>query len=732
MEKLCEESASVQLRSSDVATAITDVTAAMKHLDELEKQGGGLEFSDQAKDFSLDDLATLKEMLLRLEEGIDGIEVENKAEGQTYNGHYIFELLEAAKFSVGNHKVIVKLVDSLVQFLTVISETTAFGKKGFGLQKLNDLLTIVFADREEDYHQRIMRCYRVHVEIEEVTTKGKEKDSGGWLSSKLVSKTQKGKVVSYWCFSPNFCMRQLLEKNTRCIILTSGTLAPMGPLISEMGIPVGVQLENPHIVKSDQVLVQIVAQGPDKEPLVSNFQNRSNPKYLQSLGRTILSFCPLVPDGLLVFFPSYPIMELCQKAWQESGVWGQIQRLKPIFVEPRGKNAFVTTMTEYYDQIKTNKGAIFMAVCRGKVSEGLDFANENGRGVIITGLPFPPLKDPRVILKKRYLEDNRSKDRSLLSGEEWYVLEAARAVNQAIGRVIRHRHDYGAILLCDGRFANPRQQSQLSKWIQGHLKAMDMRSNVTFGKHIGDINRFFRNAQKMAPRPIREGQDGDVEERRKTNVIETVKNDETPKFHDLINAGAKIKSEVIDLSSPERPAVKRSKSLLNAYGTQEVKESKPGDFLTRLASSSKAIDFNNTSSRKSTQEAVDSTNSFSSNQRKRKYKLVDNEPAKVLSEVKSQESNSNTSNSSPSETLPEDKAQLIKVIKSRIAKDDYKRLLNALKAYQSMSCVNGFFEELHCIFRPKEHHFMLLGMKRFVKSAHQKDFEELLLKNEIQ
>lgn len=501
VEKLCEDSASVQLRSSDVATAITDVTAAMKHLDDLEKQGGGLELNDQAKDFTLDDLATLKEMLLRLEQEIDEIVVENRVEGQTFNGHYIFELLEAAKFQMGNHKVIVKLVDSLVQFLTVIAESTAFGKKGFGLQKLNDLLTIVFADRDEDYHERIMRCYRVHVEIEEAPKKGGQ-GQDGWISSKMNTTTtsisSKSKVVSYWCFSPNFAMRQLLDKNTRCIIMTSGTLAPMGPLISEMGIPVSVQLENPHIVKSDQVLVQIVAQGPDKEPLVSNFQNRSNPKYLQSLGRTILSFCPLVPDGLLVFFPSYPIMDVCQKAWQESGVWGQIQRLKPIFVEPRGKNAFVTTMAEYYEQIKRMRGgAVFMAVCRGKVSEGLDFANENGRAVIITGLPFPPLKDPRVILKKKYLEENRKRDRALLSGDEWYVLEAARAVNQAIGRVIRHRFDYGAILLCDQRFANPRQQQQLSKWIQGHLKAIDMRSNVTFGKHIGDINRFFRNAERM-------------------------------------------------------------------------------------------------------------------------------------------------------------------------------------------------------------------------------------------
>lgn len=40
----------------------------------------------------------------------------------------------------------------------------------------------------------------------------------------------------------------------------------------------------------------------------------------------------------------------------------------------------------------------------------------------------------------------------VLTGEEWYVQQASRAVNQAVGRVIRHRNDYGAIILCDERF----------------------------------------------------------------------------------------------------------------------------------------------------------------------------------------------------------------------------------------------------------------------------------------
>lgn len=112
-------------------------------------------------------------------------------------------------------------------------------------------------------------------------------------------------------------------------------------------------------------------------------------------------------------------------------------------------------------------GAIFFAVCRGKVSEGLDFADSRGRGVIITGIPYPPLKDPRVILKRQYLDDlargGGVPAKNFLNGDEWYNQQASRAVNQAIGRVIRHRADYGAILLFDDRYhpCDPRNGTSL-------------------------------------------------------------------------------------------------------------------------------------------------------------------------------------------------------------------------------------------------------------------------------
>ena len=84
-------------------------------------------------------------------------------------------------------------------------------------------------------------------------------------------------------------------------------------------------------------------------------------------------------------------------------------------------------------------GALFLAVCRGKVSEGLDFADNNARAVICIGIPFPNWKDPKVELKMKYNDNKRNKDKNILQGRQWYEIQAFRALNQALGRCIRHR-----------------------------------------------------------------------------------------------------------------------------------------------------------------------------------------------------------------------------------------------------------------------------------------------------
>ena len=59
---------------------------------------------------------------------------------------------------------------------------------------------------------------------------------------------------------------------------------------------------------------------------------------------------------------------------------------------------FPAAADDYAKKLKdpSFRGAIFLAVCRGKVSEGLDFSDRAGRAVVITGLPYPMMEDPKV------------------------------------------------------------------------------------------------------------------------------------------------------------------------------------------------------------------------------------------------------------------------------------------------------------------------------------------------
>lgn len=61
-------------------------------------------------------------------------------------------------------------------------------------------------------------------------------------------------------------------------------------------------------------------------------------------------------------------------------------------------------INNYYTDCSRGSGSCLMAVCRGKVSEGLDFTDGKCRLVLITGLPYAPYLNEQVKSKKAYLD----------------------------------------------------------------------------------------------------------------------------------------------------------------------------------------------------------------------------------------------------------------------------------------------------------------------------------------
>ncbi|XP_029650063.1 regulator of telomere elongation helicase 1-like isoform X1 [Octopus sinensis] len=502
LEKICEDSASFQLNSADLALVIEELTQLSTKfvaLAQMEISG----FTDEeygansnAPDFTLDEVLQLKACIKELEDVLDS-EPLNSDRRATKPGSYIFDLFMKVNINKENKFIYLTLLEKIVSYLTADSSAGIFNTKGSGVSKFSDCLQIVFkeSDPNDQSNSRISDNYMVH--IAEVTVKPKQKSMDSWIKS---SEAPQRRELSYWCFCPGFTMKELVSHGIKCLILTSGTLSPISSFSSELKIPFPVVLQNPHIIKKHQIWVGAVPRGPDNYTLNSSFETRFDLKYQASLGNAIVNFSRLIPHGLLVFFPSYPLMDACITHWKSIDIWRRINEQKPVLVEPRNKDDFQVAIDDFYSKVSdpSLKGATFIAVCRGKVSEGLDFADVNGRAVLITGLPFPPLKDPKVMMKMKFLDNLIAKGNKMqMSGQRWYQLQAYRAVNQAIGRVIRHKDDYGAIILCDTRFAQDHNIRHLPTWLRNEVGKPD-----NYGQVVRQLASFFKNAEKMLPQPV--------------------------------------------------------------------------------------------------------------------------------------------------------------------------------------------------------------------------------------
>ncbi|TSN39293.1 Fanconi anemia group J protein [Bagarius yarrelli] len=285
-------------------------------------------------------------------------------------------------------------------------------------------------------------------------------------------------TLSFWCLNPAVAFSDL-STAVHSIVLTSGTLSPMGSFSSELGLKFSIQLEASHVINKSQVWVGTIGAGPQGRRLCATFQHAETFNFQDEVGALLLKVCQTVSRGVLCFLPSYKMLDKLRDRWMNTGLWEKLEEQKAVIAEPRGgaKSDFDELLQTYYNAISQSgvrDGALLIAVCRGKVSEGLDFSDDNARAVVTVGIPFPNIKDLQVELKMKY-NDQHCKSRGLLPGSRWYEIQAFRALNQALGRCIRHRNDWGALILVDDRFrANPNKYiTGLSKWVRQLVKHHD-------------------------------------------------------------------------------------------------------------------------------------------------------------------------------------------------------------------------------------------------------------------
>ncbi|KAJ4461334.1 putative Regulator of telomere elongation helicase 1 [Paratrimastix pyriformis] len=483
IESVCCDASSFDLSTADIASCIDEVQTCVRAFD-------GPNAAAVEKQISLDDLAALKSLLLRLEDAIDGIRLEPS--GLTRPPSFLYDLLASVNLKKDTYTVFQSFIDKFTGALALIeaSQDPTGGGGGGGrgvkgaVQTLSDSLRLLF---DVSSHG----SYKVHIREGGPGQSGGGNNGGGGGGGGGPGKRAM-RTISFWCFQAGVAMKELISNGVRCVVLTSGTLSPMDSFALELDLPFPIRLENPHVIQPHQVWVGLLSYGPSHRPLNSSYQSRGSTEYQQELGQAILQIVRTVPDGVLVFFPSYGFMDQCMQTWHGSHggppLWDRIGEQKVALVEPKQSSQLNPAIQTYLSAVAAGRGAVFFAVCRGKLSEGLDFADRNCRAAVITGLPYAQVKDPWVQLKRDFIDERRLPN---FSGQTWYTQQAVRAVNQAIGRVIRHKDDYGSIILLDDRFRTT--TSQLSLWLRPYVRPFD-----DFGQAMQSLGGFFHALAGLA------------------------------------------------------------------------------------------------------------------------------------------------------------------------------------------------------------------------------------------
>ena len=261
-------------------------------------------------------------------------------------------------------------------------------------------------------------------------------------------------LVEYRCLDPSLAIKPVIEEAHAALIM-SGTLSPLDLFTEVLGLSEAETRTYSAIAKPENVRTYVDIS------VTTKFQERSA-DMLKLYGERISKLAKNVPNGVLIFFPQRRLMNEAVAIWRRNGfIRRRGRRLflgkKIVFVEGTRATENARIVDEYKKAARTDQGAVLFAVFRGRNAEGSNFPYEEARGVFNVGLPYADYHDPLVKAQIGFF--NRKKSRL---GELWYLMDAFRAANQAMGRGIRHRDDWCRFYLMDRRYAT--HWKFISKW----------------------------------------------------------------------------------------------------------------------------------------------------------------------------------------------------------------------------------------------------------------------------
>lgn len=250
---------------------------------------------------------------------------------------------------------------------------------------------------------------------------------------KLVNGGENPSLEAY-CMDPSIAASALLD--ARASIHMSGTMGNLSDYTTMLNLPettltVSVPSdfppENRRIVYVDDVTTRYEVISRDSGMIAS-------------IADRIVDVCRAAMRSTIVFLPSYTLLD--------SILSMDIERRLGVPVLREIRNMSQAELMQSVEKFKSSRGAVFLSVIGGRISEGLDFPDDTLEMVVIVGIPYP-----RPTAKQRALVNYYD----ILYRKGWdYAVRnpAVRRLLQASGRMIRSETDRGIAVVLDKRMAN--------------------------------------------------------------------------------------------------------------------------------------------------------------------------------------------------------------------------------------------------------------------------------------
>lgn len=266
------------------------------------------------------------------------------------------------------------------------------------------------------------------------------------------------------CLDASIAMRMVTER-FETVVLTSGTLSPLTiyPKLLNLNRVITSEALSVSLAR-ECIRPMAITRANDHTLLSSKFDLRNDADVIRGYGQLLEELAHTVPDGLVGFFTSKMYIRNVVQVWFESGILTRLSQQRPVFFETEDVVETTVALANYRNACDQGRGAIFLAVARGKVSEGIDFDRHYGRCVVLFGVPYQFTLSRRLRARLEYLKDMHG-----IEEQEFLTFDAMRAASQCVGRVIRSKQDYGIMVFADYRYAKSDKRGKLPEWIQKFL-----------------------------------------------------------------------------------------------------------------------------------------------------------------------------------------------------------------------------------------------------------------------